>query len=51
MIHQMAAFDDRKIKQKESTVFIQVAADTLDQTRRHTLKEGKYHYHLTLHKK
>ena len=30
----MTAFDDRKIKQKESTAFMQVAADTLYQTRR-----------------
>ena len=32
----MAAFDDIKTEQKQSTVFIQVAADTLYQTRRNT---------------
>ena len=30
----MAEFDDRKAKQQQSTVFLQVAADTLYQTRR-----------------
>ena len=30
----MAAFDDRKTKQKQSTVFVQVAANTIYQTRR-----------------
>ena len=29
----MAAFDDRKTKLKQSTIFMQVAADTLYQTR------------------
>ena len=28
----MAEFDDRKAKQQQSTVFLQVAADTLYQT-------------------
>ena len=35
----MAVFDDRKTKQKQNTVFLQVAADTLDQTRRKILFE------------
>ena len=30
----MAAFDDRKTKQKQTTVFMQVATDTPYQTRR-----------------
>ena len=30
----MGAFDDRKAKQKQSTVFVQVVANTIYQTRR-----------------
>ena len=30
----MAAFDDRKTKQKESTVFMQIVANIIYQTRR-----------------
>ena len=35
----MAAFDDRKTKQKQSTLFMQVAADTLYQTRKYIFLE------------
>ena len=35
----MAAFDDRKTKQKQSTIFVQVAAYTLYKTRRNTFLE------------
>ena len=35
----MAAFDDRKTKQKQSTVFVQVAANTLYQARRNIFLE------------
>ena len=35
----MDAFDDRKIKQKKSTVFMKVVADSLYQTRRNIFLE------------
>ena len=35
----MAVFDDRKTKQKQNTVFMQVIADTLYQTRGNILLE------------
>ena len=35
----MAAFDDRKTKWKQSTVFVQVAANTLYQARRNIFLE------------
>ena len=35
----MAAFDDRKTKWKQSTVFVQVAANTLYQGRRNIFLE------------
>ena len=35
----MTTFDDRKTKQKQSTVFMQVVADTLYETRRNIFLE------------
>ena len=35
----MAAFDDRKTNQKQSTVLMQVAADALYQTKRNLVLE------------